>query len=167
MNRSVSRRELGDMLVAKRGFFATDLADLKEALASHPLSQGMLFGLVYGARDLLGMTSWFAPKSQLLLDCVQLQARAAYGSVLVVAASFGETVEVPLGDTRVSVVREDRTELGSIPEWTDSWCAALVGRDQPTIDGMRAVPDNGFRDPTVQVDDYNYALKDADRKSVV
>ncbi len=161
MNRSVLRRDLGDMLVPKRDFFPTYVEDLKATLAVRPFSQRMLYGFVDRARYLLGMASWFAPASQLLFDCVQLQSRAAYGSALVVAASIGEIVEVPLGDTRVPVLREDRTELGSIPEWTDAWCAALVGRDQPTIDGMRAVPDDRFRNPTVQVDDYNYALKDA------
>ena len=137
------------------------MAHIREDLEQRPLRSRMVTGLMHGARDLLGSASWFAPKSRLLLECVRLQAQAAYGCALLVAAALGETVEIALDQVVVPVVRDDHAKLGSVVEWTDAWCAAVVAREQPVISGMRAVPDERFRQTRVQIDEYQYALKDA------
>jgi hypothetical protein len=157
----VSRRELGDRLVVKREYFPTEVANLKRALARRPLLDTMLTGLPDRASSTLGYTSWFAPQSRLMLDCVRLQAQATWGSCVVAAAPAGRTVPVTLLGAVVSVKREDRAEIRPLTEWTQGWGAALAARDEASIRGLRGVPDDLHRKSSAQIDAYQYPLKEA------
>jgi hypothetical protein len=161
MTRTVARPDLGEMLAKKREFFPTAVASVNKNLARRPMPMGVVSGLSGRARDLLGFASWFAPRSQLMFECVHLQAQAACGAARVAAAAPGQSVEIELCQENVSVVREDKAELRSVNEWADAWCAALVARDQPLLVGMRSIPDELHRPPRVQIDAYQYTLTEA------
>jgi hypothetical protein len=161
VTRTVPRRDLGDLLAKHRDFFPIELADLREALARRPLSTRQLRGLVDRARDLLGRASWFAPTSQLLLDCARVQGQAAYGCAVVAAATAEQTVTIRLGDATVPVNRAPDPELLPVADWTAACAAGLAARDEDTLAGMRAVPVDRFRAARVQIDEYQYSLAEA------
>jgi hypothetical protein len=80
---------------------------------------------------------------------------------MVAMAAPGQRVEISVAGTAVAVERKDQPEVRPVHVWARGWCAAVVSRDQALLDALRVVPDDVHRHAQVQIDEYQYALKDA------
>jgi hypothetical protein len=131
-------------------------------LAKSPdVTHNQLVGLGGSGEKMLAYVSVFGREHSIQWAAARSLAQGKTGLMLLSNCPPGHTIEVPFGEHRAPFTSYGPSSSSHATAWHKAWYAALMSRDEPSLEALATISDDVLRASTPGMDEFVYAWKAA------